>query len=133
MRNTDDSFTNRRADFYETAFVNEHAVRFQETAALTRRLEEQHSGYLLEVGKWKHRAVKRLRLLESAGSDAIDAAERIRELEVQCAGLRTRIDALMESNARESAQVRRMRASYSWRLTRPLRWLRDLCRRVTWS
>ncbi len=121
-------------EYYKSAFLDVHALRYKETAALTQLLEQQRVAHerLLEeqrivlsqdVSEWKQKAVKRFRALQAAKAEASEADLRIVELQAECAALE-----VVRSSDR--AQLEKMRRSYSWRLTRPLRQLHAFYRRL---
>lgn len=129
-------------EYYKSAFLDVHALRFKETAALTRLLEEQrikHDQLLEEqrialsgdVSEWKQKAVTRFRKLQAAKAEASKADSRIAELQSERAVLESRVGALEEARSSDRAQLEKMRSSYSWRLTRPLRQLHGVYRRLS--
>lgn len=121
-------------EYYRSAFLDVHALRFKETAALTQLLEQERIAHerLLdeqrivlsqEVIDWKQKAVKRFRALQAAKAEASEADLRIAELQAECAALEV-------ARSSDRAQLEKMRRSYSWRLTRPLRQLHAAYRRL---
>lgn len=88
----------RRVLKLERHLANERHTRFSETAALTRRLEELR---------------KKLLGNNSSQRDLVSSLEQsIQELEAQKEELNQRIEDIMNST--------------SWRVTLPMRWLKDL-------
>lgn len=121
-------------EYYKAAFLDVHALRFRETAALTqlleqqriaheRLLEEQRMMLSQEVTDWKQKAVRRFRALQAAKAEASEADARIAELQAECAALEV-------ARSSDRAQLEKMRRSYSWKLTRPLRQLHSVYRRL---
>lgn len=105
----------------ELAHTKETLARTERNLALAR----DHAAIIERERELTIQHVKNLKALIAAHQ------KRVGELEEQCGALESQIRELSSQNAqlsaeldRRNAKIRTMESSFSWKLTRPLRWLR---------
>lgn len=113
-----------------TAFEEEREARFKETATLTRLLEDERQRHQHELETWQAKARRRHRGLKTANSQLNRIKQNMKEVTQRLHVLEADLAERERRHRRDQRELRKIKGSYSWRMTEPLRRARRASRRI---